>query len=117
MTLAYLILTIFLSVAFLAFGLAKVLRLPQMKELARRVNFSVNSYVVIGVLEVAAAAGLLLGIFTYRPFATAAASGLTLLMIGAIIVLIRAKAKPKECAPAFVLGVLSAVTVWLTLGA
>jgi hypothetical protein len=38
-------------------------------------------------------------------------------MIGAIIVLLRAGNKPKECVPALVLGVLSGATVWLTLAA
>jgi hypothetical protein len=36
-------------------------------------------------------------------------------MIGAIIVLLRAGNKPKDCVPASVFGVLSAVTIWLTL--
>jgi len=36
-------------------------------------------------------------------------------MIGAIIVLLRAGNKPKDCVPALVFGVLSAVTIWLTV--
>ena len=113
---AYIILTIVLATAFFAAGAAKVLRVPQMRELARQAKFSVNSYVVIGILEIAAAAGLVLGLVYHRlaPLA-AAATGLTLLMIGAIIVLLRAGNKPKDCVPASVFGVLSAFTIWLTL--
>jgi uncharacterized membrane protein YphA (DoxX/SURF4 family) len=114
---AYIILTIVLATAFFAAGAAKVLRVPQMRELARQAKFSVNSYVVIGILEIAAAAGLALGLVYRRlaPLTAAAATGLTLLMIGAIIVLLRAGNKPKDCVPASVFGVLSAVTIWLTL--
>jgi uncharacterized membrane protein YphA (DoxX/SURF4 family) len=117
MSLAHIILTIVLAIAFFAAGGAKVLRVPQMRELARQAKFSVNAYVVIGILEIAAAAGLVLGLVYHRlaPLAIAAATGLTLLMIGAIIGLLRAGNKPKEGVPALVLGVLSAVTVWLTL--
>jgi uncharacterized membrane protein YphA (DoxX/SURF4 family) len=114
MNLAYTTLTVVLAIVSLAFGLAKVLRLPRMRELARHVNFSINSYAVIGALEIAAAAGLLLG-FVYRPFAAAAATGLCMLMVGAIIVLVRTGGKLKDCTPAFVLGVLSAVTIWLAV--
>jgi len=117
MSLAYIILTIILAIVFFGVGVAKVLRVPQMRELASQAKFSVNSYVVIGVLEIAAAAGLVLGLVYHRlaPLAAAAATGLTLLMIGAIIVLLRAGNKPKDCVPAVVPGVLSAVAVWLTL--
>jgi uncharacterized membrane protein YphA (DoxX/SURF4 family) len=117
MSLAYIILTIVLASAFCAAGVAKVLRVPQMRELAGQAKFSVNSYVVIGILEIAAVAGLVLGLVYHRlaPLAAAAATGLTVLMIGAIIVLLRAGNKPKDCVPALVLGVLSAITVWLTL--
>jgi uncharacterized membrane protein YphA (DoxX/SURF4 family) len=117
MSLAYIILTIVLAIVFCAAGVAKVLRVPQMRDLARQANFSVNSYVVIGLLEIVAAAGLVLGLVYHRlaPLAAAAATGLTLLMIGAIIVLLRAGNKPKDCVPALVFGVLSAVTIWLTV--
>ena len=117
MSLAHTVLTIVLAIVFLAAGLAKVLRVPQMRELARQAKFSLNSYAVIGILEIAAAAALVLGLvyhrFTY--LAAAAATGLTLLMTGAIIVLLRAGNKPKDCVPAVVVGLLSAITVWLTL--
>jgi uncharacterized membrane protein YphA (DoxX/SURF4 family) len=79
MSLAYVILTIFLAIAFFAAGVAKVLRIPQMRELAKEAKFSINSYVVIGILELAAAAGLVLGL-VYHRFASlgaAAATGLT----------------------------------------
>ena len=117
MSLAYIILTIVLAVVFFAAGAAKVLRLQLMKEMARQAKFSVNAYVVIGILEIAAADGLVFGLVYPRlaPLALAAATGLTLLMIGAVIVLLRAGNKPEDCVPAISLGVLSAVAIWLTL--
>src|SRR5246127_1800015 len=117
MSLAYIILTIVLAIVFFGLGVAKALRVPPMRDLARQAKFSVNSYVVIGILEIAAAAGLVLGLVYHRlaPLAAAAATGLTLLMIGAIIVLLRAGNKPKDCVPALSLGALSAVTIWLSL--
>lgn len=117
MSLAYTIVTIVLAIVFLAAGVAKVLRVPPMRELAKQAKFSVNSYAVIGILEIAAAAGLVLGVVYHRLalLAVAAATGLTLLMIGAVIVLLRAGNKPKDCVPALSLGVLSAVAIWLTL--
>lgn len=116
MSLANIILTIVLAVAFFAAGVAKVLRVQLMKEMARQAKLSVNAYVVIGILEIAAAAGLVLGLVYHRLalLAVAAATGLTLLMIGAVIVLLRAGNKPKDCVPAVSLGVLSAVAIWLT---
>ena len=116
MGLAYIILTIVLAVVFFAAGAAKVLRLQLMKEMARQAKFSVNTYVV-GILEIAAADGLVFGLVYPRlaSLAVAAATGLTLLMIGAVIVLLRAGNKPKACVPAISLGVLSAVAIWLTL--
>jgi uncharacterized membrane protein YphA (DoxX/SURF4 family) len=111
---AYTIVIVVLAVAFFFAGAAKVLRVPKMRELAGQVNFNVNSYVVIGILEIAAAAGLLLG-FVCRPLATAAAAGLTMLMIGAIIAMALADRKPTEWIPPFVLCVLSAIAVWLSV--
>src|ERR1700757_110637 len=98
MSLAYIILTIGLAIVFFAVGAAKVLRVPPMRDLARQAKFSVDSYVVIGMLEIAAAAGLVLGLVYHRlaPLAAAAATGLTLLIIGAIIVLLGAGNKPKN---------------------
>ncbi|OBJ12639.1 hypothetical protein A5624_10295 [Mycobacterium sp. 1482292.6] len=116
MKLAYTIVTIALSVSFLVFGIAKLLRVPAMRNLAEHVNFSVNSYVLIGMLELAAAAGLLIG-FAYRPLGIAAAGGLFLLMLGAIVVLVRNGDKPKDWAPALVFGVLSAATAGLAIAA
>lgn len=114
MTTVFIVLTVVLSIAFGAAGVAKVLRLPKMRKFAEDTDFSVNSYVVIGVLEIAAVAGLLLG-FVLRPLAVAAAIGLTLLMVGAVTALARAGRESKEWAPAIVLGILSAVVVWLGL--
>jgi uncharacterized membrane protein YphA (DoxX/SURF4 family) len=62
--------------------------------------------VLVGVAEVAAAVGLLVGL-AVTPLNVAAAAGLVALMIGALTYHARAKDPVKEYAPAVVLGLLS----------
>ncbi len=52
-----------------------------MVEAAAHVGFPVSSFRIIGLVEVAAAAGLLIGL-AWAPLGIAAAAGLVLLMIG-----------------------------------
>jgi uncharacterized membrane protein YphA (DoxX/SURF4 family) len=63
--------------------------------------------VLVGVAEIAAAGGLLLGL-AVTPLSVAAAAGLVTLMVGALLFHARAKDPVKEYAPAVVLGLLSA---------
>ena len=62
--------------------------------------------VVIGVAEIAAAAGLLIGL-AVTPLNVAAAAGLVALMIGALVFHARAKDPAKEYAAAAVFGLMS----------
>ena len=71
--------------------------------------------VLVGIAEVLAAVGLLVGL-ALRPLATAAAAGLVLLMIGAVYHHWRARDPRREFAPALVLGALSGALVVLLLG-
>ena len=64
--------------------------------------------------EVAAAAGLLIGL-AWAPLGIAAAAGLVLLMIGAIVFHVRAKDPVEAMAPVVVLAVLSVVTLVLRI--
>ena len=51
-----------IAAVFLAFGSAKVLALAPMRARAAHLGFSTDSYRVIGALEIAGAAGVLLGL-------------------------------------------------------
>lgn len=79
-----------LLVAILAVtGVAKVLALAPMRAAATHVGFGVAAYRVIGSLEMAAVVGLALG--RWAPaLGVAAASGVLVLMVGAVVVHIRA---------------------------
>lgn len=68
--------------------------------------------VLIGVAELCAAAGLLVGL-AFPPLAVAAAAGLVALMIGALAFHVRAQDPAKEYAPAVVCGLVSAALLAL----
>ena len=85
MTLAAAILAVLLALIFSALGTAKILALQPMRELAAEVGFSTAAYRRIGLLEVAAAIGLLIGLV--EPLIGAlAGAGLLLLLGGAVVV-------------------------------
>ena len=68
----------------------------------------------IGLLEVAGAVGVLIGL-TLRPLGIAAAAGLVLLSLGAIATHLRAGDKPAAALPAFAaLGLAAAAVVLFT---
>lgn len=79
-----LVLACFLALGFTALGGAKILALAPMRDLAAEAGFSVGAYRVIGVLEVAGAAGVALGLLV-PVLGALAGSGLLLLMAGAAI--------------------------------
>ncbi len=114
MFVATLVLSVLLAVAFVAAGLPKIAGVKQMRENAEHLGFSVNSYRVIGALEVAGSAGLSVGL-AVAPLGAAAAIGLTLLMIGAVIFHIRAKDAAAHLLPALVLALLAAATAVLRI--
>lgn len=109
------ILSVALAAVFAALGAAKLLALPAMTQRAAHVGFGVAAYRGIGALEIAGAAGLLLGTVS-RVIPIAAAIGLLLLLGGATIVHLRADDGVKEAAPALVLGGLVVVVLALGLG-
>lgn len=107
MTLAAAILAVLLALIFSALGMAKILALQPMRALAVEAGFSVAAYRRIGLLEVAAAIGLLIGLF--RPLLGAlAGAGLLLLLGGAVVVYLRKGDGPRKYAPAVVCGILVA---------
>ncbi|KOV95419.1 invasion protein [Streptomyces sp. NRRL B-1140] len=102
MTTAQTILAVALSLVFLPLGLAKVAAVPFMREAAAHVGMSTGLYRIIGTLELAGAAGLLLGLAS-APLGVAAAAGLALLMVAAAVVHLRQGDPPVRALPAAVL--------------
>ena len=76
------VLAIALAVVFGVAGIAKIGGAPVMRKAAEHLGFEVGHYRVIGALELAGAAGLLVGLVV-PPVGVAAAIGLGLLLIGA----------------------------------
>jgi len=114
MFIATLVLSALLAIAFIGAGVSKVMKVPAMVTAAETHGFTADGYRNIGLLEVAGAAGLLIGLW-WAPLGIAAALGLTLLMAGAVIVHVRAKDKVAETVPAAVLTLLAAATLVLRI--
>ncbi|MBC2907898.1 DoxX family protein [Streptomyces cupreus] len=102
MTTAQTTLAVALSLVFLPLGLAKIAAVPFMRQAAAHLGMSPDLYRVIGTLEVAGAAGLLLGLAS-APLGVAAAVGLALLMAAATVVHLRHGDPPVRALPAAVL--------------
>ncbi|CBG76000.1 MULTISPECIES: DoxX family protein [Streptomyces] len=102
MTTAHLTLAVALSLIFFSFGTAKIAAVPFMRQAAAHLGLSLTLYRVIGALEIAGAAGLLLGLAS-APLGVAAAAGLALLMTAAAVVHLRHGDPPARALPAAVL--------------
>jgi hypothetical protein len=104
-----------LVVAFAAAGSAKLAAVPAMRAKAAHVGFSVSAYRRIGLLEVLAVFGLLVGAFVPLIGALAAA-GLLMLLGGAVVTHLRNGDGVREVAPALVLGLVSLAYLALVVG-
>jgi DoxX-like family len=101
------VLAALIAVIFTALGAAKILAVPPMQARAAHAGLSVAAYRRIGLLEVAGAAGVLIGLI--RPLLGGMASvGLLLLLGGAVVTHLRNHDGPREVAPAVVCAVLAA---------
>ncbi|WP_328874665.1 DoxX family protein [Streptomyces sp. NBC_00287] len=100
-------LAIALSCVFLPLGLAKIAAVPFMRQAAAHLGMSPGHYRVIGALEIAGAAGLLLGLAS-TPLGVAAAIGLALLMTAAAVVHLRHGDPPARAVPAAALALAAA---------
>jgi uncharacterized membrane protein YphA (DoxX/SURF4 family) len=114
MDVAATVMSIMLAVLFLTLGTSKLLMVPFQTTMAERLGVSANLYRVVGALEVAATAGLVVGLF-WAPLGVAAAIGLVLLLIGAAGAHRRAGDGPKETLPAVWLALVSAATAVVTV--
>lgn len=108
------ILTVLLAAMFATLGVAKMLAIPSMRERAAHVGFSAAAYRRIGALEVAAAVGLTGG-GIFPLISLAAAGGLLLLLVGAVVAHVRAGDRLNSASPAVVLGLLLVILLVLRL--
>ncbi len=103
-----------LALAFVGAGGAKLAGAAVMRESATHLGVPFTTYRALGALELAGALGVAIG-FSNASIGIAAASGLGLLMIGAVATHVKAGDSIGTFAPALTLGVLAAVYVSLRL--
>jgi len=104
------------AVIFIPLGAAKILAVPPMRARAAHAGFSVAAYRRIGVLEVAGAIGVLIGLII-PPLGGLAGAGLLLLLAGAIVTHVRHHDAARELAPAVVSAALVAGYLAVLAGA
>ena len=97
----FIALSILLAVACFFPATAKLAGHPKMRESAGHFGIPWARYRLIGILELAATAGVVIGVWL-RPLGIAAAAGMVLLLTGALITHRRAKDGPKDMAPAVI---------------
>ncbi|TVZ92443.1 DoxX family protein [Streptomyces sp. BK340] len=100
------VLAVLLAGIFLLLGSAKLAAVPAMRQAAAHVGMTATHYRLLGALEVAAAAGLLLGL-RISALGAAASIGLILLMAGAVVVHLRSGDPAARCLPAVIAGALA----------
>lgn len=93
--------SLLLAAACLLPGAAKLLGHPRMRQSAEHFGIRWHRYRLIGVAELAAAAGILLGLW-WHVLGVAAATGMILLLLGALVTHRRAADSGKDMAPAMV---------------
>jgi uncharacterized membrane protein YphA (DoxX/SURF4 family) len=93
--------SLLLAAACLLPAAAKLAGHPKMQQSAAHFGIPWSRYRLIGVAELAAAAGIVIGLW-WHPIGVAAAAGMALLLLGAIITHRKAADNVKEMAPAWV---------------
>jgi uncharacterized membrane protein YphA (DoxX/SURF4 family) len=91
--------SLLLAAACLLPAVGKLTGNPKMRKSAVHFGIPWPRYRLIGVAELAAAAGVLIGLW-WHPLGVAAAAGMALLLAGALITHRRAADRGKEMAPA-----------------
>jgi len=111
MSIAIIVLSALLAVAFLGSGGLKLAGAKQSLQMRDQLHVGAQLWLVVGALEVAGAVGLAAG-FVVPVLGIAAAVGLALLMLGGIVAHARAQ-DLRNAAPAALLLVLAVVTAGL----
>ena len=97
----FITISLLMAAACLLPAVGKLLSHPKMRQAAAHFGIGWPNYQLIGVAELAAAGGILIGLW-WHPLGLAAAAGMALLLIGAAITHRRAGDSAKEMAPALV---------------
>ena len=95
----FITISLLLAAACLLPAVGKLTGNPKMRQSAAHFGIPWSRYRLIGVAELAAAAGVVIGLW-WHPLGVAAAAGMALLLLGALITHRRAKDGGKEIAPA-----------------
>jgi hypothetical protein len=90
MFIAYIVLAVLVSFLLVFSGRAMLVKDKDIVETLTRLGVPDSWYTMLALLKFAGAAGLLIGIF-YRPLGVAAAIGVVLFFVGAIIAHLRVK--------------------------
>jgi len=110
----FVIVSLLLAAACLAPAAAKLLSHPRMRHAAAHFGIPWSRYRLIGVAELAAAAGILIGLW-WHPLGVAAAAGMAVLLVGALVTHRKAADNVKEMAPAWLGLVLTLAYLALAL--
>jgi uncharacterized membrane protein YphA (DoxX/SURF4 family) len=113
---AAVVVTSLLAALFVLAGVSKLAASAQSIEIRDRLAVPPRAWQGIGVLEIAGAAGALLG-FAVSAIGFAATGGLILLMVGAIASHVRAGDSPSQAAPAVFYLLLAAAALALQIAA
>jgi uncharacterized membrane protein YphA (DoxX/SURF4 family) len=106
--------SLLLAVACLLPAAGKLTGQPRMRKSAAHFGIPWSRYRLIGAAELAAAAGILIGLW-WHPLGVAAAAGMAVLLVGAIITHRKAADSVKDMAPAVVGLVLTLAYLALAL--
>jgi uncharacterized membrane protein YphA (DoxX/SURF4 family) len=99
---AEVIVTALLAALFGFAGLIKVVGLRQSLAIRDHLGVQPVQWRLIGLLELAGVAGVLVGLLAWPPIGVAAAAGLALLVLGAIVFHVRASDSVADMAPAVI---------------
>ncbi|AIA01137.1 DoxX family protein [Streptomyces noursei] len=114
MATAYMIITVLTIVANAAIAVADLVRAEFVLANSAAVGVPPSWLPWLGALKGAGAAGLLVGLLGFRPLGVAAAVGLVLFFVGAVVAHVRARAYATMAAPAGYLG-LAVASLALTV--
>lgn len=114
MSIVLVIVAALLGIAATGSAVQKLRRDPMVVKTMHSVGVADRQIPILAALELAGAAGLLVGIWV-PIIGVAAAVGLTLYFLGAVVAHIRAKAPAKEALPAGVLTIVALATTLLEL--
>jgi hypothetical protein len=95
----FIALSLLLAAACLVPALGKLTAQPKILASASHFAIPWSAYRLIGVAELAATAGILAGLY-WPPIGIAAATGMTVLLVGALTVHQQAGDRPQQAAPA-----------------